>query len=150
MSANWIAAYHAKIASGEITVGEKVRKLYEHLTQKLEDKSGQYVFDEERANHAIIFIERFCKHSKGKWAGKPVLLELWQKALLSALFGFVDRETGRRQYRELLLIVARKNGKSTLAAGIGAACIRHEQPRRVEYPWGTHRRAPCHQGQEYV
>ena len=119
MSANWIAAYHAKIASGEITVGEKVRKLYEHLTQKLEDKSGQYVFDEERANHAIIFIERCCKHSKGRWAGKPVLLELWQKALLSALFGFVDRETGRRQYRELLLIVARKNGKSTLAAGIG-------------------------------
>lgn len=119
MSANWIAAYHAKIASGEITVGEKVRKLYEHLAQKLEDKSCQYVFDEERANHAIIFIERFCKHSKGKWAGKPVLLELWQKALLAALFGFVDRETGRRQYRELLLIVARKNGKSTLAAGIG-------------------------------
>ena len=119
MSTNWIAAYHAKITSGEITVGEKVRKLYEHLTQKLEDKSGQYVFDEERANHAIIFIERFCKHSKGKWAGKPVLLELWQKALLSALFGFVDRETERRQYRELLLIVARKNGKSTLAAGIG-------------------------------
>ena len=119
MSANWVAAYHAKIASGEITVGEKVRKLYEHLVQKLEDKSCQYVFDEERANHAIIFIERFCKHSKGKWAGKPVLLELWQKALLAALFGFVDRETGGRQYRELLLIVARKNGKSTLAAGIG-------------------------------
>ena len=119
MSTNWIAAYHAKITSGEITVGEKVRKLYEHLTQKLEDKSGQYVFDEGRANHAIIFIERFCKHSKGKWAGEPVLLELWQKALLSALFGFVDRETERRQYRELLLIVARKNGKSTLAAGIG-------------------------------
>ena len=119
MSTNWIAAYHAKITSGEITVGEKVRKLYEHLTQKLEDKSGQYVFDEERANHAIIFIERFCKHSKGKWVGEPVLLELWQKALLSALFGFVDRETERRQYRELLLIVARKNGKSTLAAGIG-------------------------------
>lgn len=119
MSTNWIAAYHAKITSGEITVGEKVRKLYEHLTQKLEDKSGQYVFDEERANHAIIFIEHFCKHSKGKWAGEPVLLELWQKALLSALFGFVDRETERREYRELLLIVARKNGKSTLAAGIG-------------------------------
>lgn len=119
MSTNWIAAYHAKIVSGEIVVGEKVRKLYEHLTKKLEDKSDQHVFDEERANHAIIFIEHFCKHSKGKWAGEPVLLELWQKALLAALFGFIDRETGRRQYRELLLIVARKNGKSTLAAGIG-------------------------------
>ena len=119
MSANWIAAYHEKIVSGEIVVGEKVRKLYEHLMQKLEDKSGRCVFDEERSNHAITFIERFCKHSKGKWAGKPVLLELWQKALLSALFGFIDRETGRRQYRELLLIVARKNGKSTLAASIG-------------------------------
>ena len=101
MSANWIAAYHEKIVSGEIVVGEKVRKLYEHLMQKLEDKSGRCVFDEERSNHAITFIERFCKHSKGKWAGKPVLLELWQKALLSALFGFIDRETGRRQYREL-------------------------------------------------
>lgn len=119
MNVNWIAAYHAKIAAGEIVVGEKVRKLYEHLIGKLQHTSGQYIFDEERANHAIIFIERFCKHSKGKWAGEPVLLELWQKALLSALFGFVDRETERRQYRELLLIVARKNGKSTLAAGIG-------------------------------
>lgn len=66
----------------------------------------------------IEFIERFCKHSKGEWAGKPVTLELFQKAFISALFGFVDRETGLRQYREAMFYVARKNGKSTMLAGI--------------------------------
>ncbi|WP_295237921.1 terminase TerL endonuclease subunit [Veillonella sp.] len=83
------------------------------------DKNNPYRFDEGKAQYVIDFIERFCKHSKGKWAGKPVILELWQKALLSALFGFVDKKTGLRQYRELILIVARKNGKSTLSSGIG-------------------------------
>ena len=45
---------------------------------------------------------------KGKWAGKPVKLELWQKALIAALFGFVDKDTKVREYQELILIVARK------------------------------------------
>ena len=50
---------------------------------------------------------------------EPVKLELWQKALIAALFGFVDKDTKVREYQELILIVARKNGKSTLAAAIG-------------------------------
>lgn len=107
------------IENGEVAVSEKVRRLYKHLFKKLQEKEGRYVFDRGRADYAIEFIERFCKHSKGKWAGKPVVLEVWQKALLAALFGFVDRKTGKRQYKELILIVARKNGKSTLAAAIG-------------------------------
>lgn len=115
----YIQQYAAKIESGEIKVSDKVKRLYRHLVKKLQDTGGRYVFDVGKANRVIEFIERFCKHSKGKWAGKPVLLELWQKALLSALFGFVDRKTRKRQYRELLLIVARKNGKSTLSAAIG-------------------------------
>ena len=76
-------------------------------------------YDKDRAEVAIDFIELFCKHSKGKWAGKPVILELWQKAMIAALFGFVDKDTKARQYQELILIVARKNGKSTVAAAIG-------------------------------
>src|SRR5690606_4897989 len=65
------------------------------------------------------FIERFCRHSKGKWIGQPVQLELWQKALLQSVFGFVHKETGYRRCREVVLLVGRKNGKSTLLAGIG-------------------------------
>ena len=117
--ANYIEQYAAAIERGDIVTSDKVKRLYRHLVKKLQDTGGRYVFDEGKASYVIEFIERFCKHSKGKWAGKPVLLELWQKAILSALFGFVDRKTGKRQYRELLLIVARKNGKSTLAAAIG-------------------------------
>lgn len=117
--ANYIEQYAAAIERGDIVTSDKVKRLYRHLVKKLQDTGGRYVFDEGKAKYVIEFIERFCKHSKGKWAGKPVRLELWQKAILSALFGFVDRKTGKRQYRELLLIVARKNGKSTLAAAIG-------------------------------
>lgn len=116
---NYIQIYYEMIINGDVIVSEKVRRLYAHLVTKLDDTNGRYVFDIEKANYAITFVESFCKHSKGKWAGKPVLLEIWQKALVSALFGFVDKETRLRQYRELILIVARKNGKSTLASALG-------------------------------
>lgn len=116
---NYIKQYYSAIQRNKVVVSARVKKLYKHLSEKLQDKGGRYVFDKAKADYAIDFIEAFCKHSKGKWAGKPVILELWQKALLSALFGFVDKKTGLRQYKELLLIVARKNGKSTLASAIG-------------------------------
>lgn len=116
---NYIRVYNDMIEKGGVVVSDKVRRLYAHLVAKLDNPHGRYVFDADKAEYVIQFIERFCKHSKGKWAGKPVLLEVWQKALVSALFGFVDKDTGLRQYRELILIVARKNGKSTLASALG-------------------------------
>lgn len=115
---NWVLEYWKAIEAGEI-VSQKVRKVYGGLAERIRHPQGQWIFDNQKANHAVGFIERYCKHSKGKWGGKPFLLELWQKALVAATFGFVDRETGLRQYTEVLLIVARKNGKSTLAAAIG-------------------------------
>lgn len=98
-------------------VNPKTISFFNELTE--EEETHTYIFDENKANRPIEFIERFCKHSKGKWAGKPVILELWQKAFIQALFGFVDSETGLRKYQKSILFVARKNGKSTLAAGIG-------------------------------
>lgn len=83
-----------------------------------ENETHTYIFDEHKGNLPIEFIERFCKHSKGKWAGKPVTLELWQKAMIQAAFGFVDKETGLRKYKKVLLFVARKNGKSTIDSGL--------------------------------
>lgn len=84
-----------------------------------ENETHTYIYNEKRAVLPIEFIERFCRHSKGKWAGQPVVLELWQKAFISALFGFVDKDTGIRKYKKGALFVARKNGKSTIDGGLG-------------------------------
>lgn len=84
-----------------------------------ENETHTYIFDLEKGNRPIEFIEKFCKHSKGKWAGQPVKLELFQKAKIQALFGFVDKETGLRKYKKAIWFESRKNGKSTEDAGIG-------------------------------
>lgn len=115
---NYIAEYNAKIQSGEIAASKRVKAVYARLAADTNSSRGGYVFDEARANRPIEFIERFCKHSKGEWAGQGIRLELFQKAFIQALFGFVDAETGLRQYRESFFLVGRKNGKSTLLAGL--------------------------------
>jgi phage terminase large subunit-like protein len=117
---NYITEYWKEIESEKCVVSRRVRKVYEQLARRIEqpEEGARYIFDEKKALRPIEFIERFCKHSKGEWAGKPVTLELFQKAFISALFGFVDKETGLRQYREAMFYVARKNGKSTMLAGI--------------------------------
>lgn len=118
---NWITEYFGKISSNEIIVSEKVRKVYKHLAERT-SVHDEWHFNVERANHAIEFIERFCRHSKGQYGGQKIQLELWQKAFVSAIFGFID-DDGSRQYHEVLLIIGRKNGKSTLASCIGLYCM---------------------------
>lgn len=115
---NYIEKYLDQIKEGKCIVSKRVRRQYEVLVSDMHNPACGYVFDQKRAERPIEFIERFCKHSKGEWAGKPVLLELFQKAYISALFGFIDAETGYRRYRETLFYVARKNGKSTLLSGL--------------------------------
>lgn len=116
---NPILEYYAAIENGQVTVSKKVATVYRKLAQDVVNGCGEYVYKAKRANHAIEFIENFCRHSKGKAGGKPFILELWQKALVAAMFGFVHAIDGTRKYREVLLVVARKNGKSTLSAAIG-------------------------------
>ncbi|HDR6531256.1 TPA: terminase large subunit, partial [Bacillus thuringiensis] len=116
---NPIIEYYNLIEAGEVTVSSKVRRIYKKLVNDIYDTSSVFEYDANKANHVIEFIENFCKHSKGKWGGKPIELEIWQKAFLAASFGFVHKIDGTRKYREVLLIVARKNGKSTIASGIG-------------------------------
>ena len=83
-----------------------------------ENETHTFVFDEKKGNKPIEFIERFCKNSKGKWAGQPLKLELFQKAFIQALFGFVDKDTGIRKYKKGALFIGRKNGKSTMDSGL--------------------------------
>ena len=112
---NYILKYYGQIQSGGVIVGKWIRMLYEKVIADLENRA--VFFDLKKANRAISFIENFCHHSKGKLAPGLVKLELWQKAAISLIFGLVD-ENGLRQYREVLLVVARKCGKSLLASGI--------------------------------
>ena len=114
---NPIREYWQAIQDGREVVSKKVYKTYKHLIWKL-DNPGEYFYSPSRANHVIEFFENYCHHSKGKFGGKLVELELWEKALLAAVFGFVDVE-GNRQYRKCGLIVGKKNGKSLLASGVG-------------------------------
>ena len=119
LSYNPILEYQKGIESGEIKVPQKIRSVVNHLVRIINGDDTNYRYDAKKGNKAIEFFENFLKHSKGKQAGQPFILEVWQKCIVAATFGIVHRETGLRKYRELLLIVARKNGKSTLAAGMG-------------------------------
>jgi phage terminase large subunit-like protein len=116
---NPIIEYWTQIESKTVVVGNKVKRIYRKLVADIYDQKTEWEYDPKRANHAIEFIENYCKHSKGKWGGKPIVLEVWQKAFIAASFGFVHKIDGTRKYREVLLVVARKNGKSTVASGIG-------------------------------
>ena len=115
---NYIAEYNERLQRGEIPACRRAKAIYAQLAAQSAQTGGKYVFDEALAQRPIDFIERFCRHSKGEWAGKPVKLELFQKAFIQALFGFIDAETGLRRYREAFFLVGRKNGKSTLLAGL--------------------------------
>ena len=115
---NYIQEYCGYINENPAAVPIRIKKIYDKLAAESIDISGDFVFSEKKANKPIAFIEKFCKHSKGEWAGRPVKLELFQKAFISALFGFIDKDTGLRKYREAFFMVGRKNGKSTMLAGI--------------------------------
>lgn len=105
---------------GAINSSYKVYRVYKEIVENIiNNEESIWEYDSHKANHAIEFVENYCKHSKGKMGGKPFILEVWQKALVAATFGIVHKISGLRKYKEVLLVVARKNGKSTLAAGIG-------------------------------
>ena len=120
---NFIYTYYQGIKNGTYVVGKWVQLIYEQLINGLEQK--KYFFDNKKATDAIEWIETHCFHTEGALAPNPLKLEVWQKALLSAIFGIVD-ENGHRMFREILLVVARKNGKSLLAASIANYVFRLE------------------------
>ena len=114
--ANYIRQYYQQMTDGSIVVGKWIRKLYEYIIHGCEAK--EFELDQKKANQAITWIEKHCFHVEGPLAPGPLRLELWQKALISCIFGLCDPDTGARRFREIVLVVARKNGKSILASAI--------------------------------
>lgn len=116
---NYILQYYQGIKDGSIVVGEWIRLVYEYIVHGLEHKD--FFYDAKKAKKAIEFIETFCRHAEGALAPEHIKLELWQKAFISCVFGIVD-EDGLRRFREIYMVVGRKNGKSTLLAAISCLC----------------------------
>ena len=114
--ANYILTYYQAIKSGVVTTSKWVVMIYEYIVKGLERKD--FFFDIKKANAAIDWIETHCFHTEGVLAPGNFILELWEKAFISCIFGIVDKN-GLRQFREVFLVVARKNGKSALASAIG-------------------------------
>ena len=119
---NYIYEYYKKISSGEIIAGELIKAIYKIITDRLEKQ--EYFFNAKAANKAINFIENFCHHSKGR--NDLLKLELWQKAMISVIFGIQDAEK-IRVFREIFIVIGRKNGKSLFAAAIIAYMAYMEQ-----------------------
>lgn len=116
---NYVREYWQRIQSGEIVTSRRVKEVYGRLVREMDTPAAgfPYYFDEDAGERPIIFIERFAKQSQGT-LGAPLRLELFQKAFLQALFGWLDKSSGFRRFRETLFLVGRKNGKSTLLAAL--------------------------------
>ena len=120
---NWIFRYYQDISEGSVTVGRWIRILYEYLVHGLESKL--FFFDQKKANTAIEWIETHSFHVEGPLAPGAISLEPWQKAFLSAIYGIVD-ESGYRHFREVVLVIARKNGKSILGSAMAGYTLRQD------------------------
>lgn len=114
---NHVKAYLESIHDGNEVVGAKVRALYERECAWMDNPPFEWRFDVDIGVKPIKFIEKFCRHSKGKWAGKTIKLELFQKAAVQLAYGWVD-EHNKRRFREVVFLIARKCGKSTLTSGL--------------------------------
>ena len=110
---SYIHEYYHKIQSGEIVAGRWIVLLYEKVIAGLRD--GLFYFDARKANRAIDFVETFCHHCEGR--DDLITLELWQKATICLMFGIVDAD-GLRIYREVFMVMGRKNGKSLFASAL--------------------------------
>lgn len=120
---NWIWTYYQGIVDGSFIVGKWIRLVYEYIIAGLEEK--RFFFDSKKANAAIEWMQTHCYHTEGPLAPNPIQFEVWQKALLSAMYGIVDKD-GNRQFREVLLVVGRKNGKTKIASSCGEYTFRIE------------------------
>ena len=116
---NYLLEYYHEIKEGRIPVGQELKTTLDKLVKDLDDP--RYIFDEKAGNIRIQFIETFCKHTKSPFNGEPFILELWEKAILQTAYGFKEKTTGLRRFNEVVLLVARKNGKTTFIAGIDLA-----------------------------
>lgn len=127
---SYLIQYYEAIERGEIIVGSELMQQLDNLISDLD--SPAFIYDTKDAHFRIMFIEKFCKHTKSPFYGKPFILELWEKAFIEAFYAFKWSDEGYesyygekplkkrlRRFKKAILLIARKNGKSTLCAALG-------------------------------
>lgn len=112
----YLEQYVEAVESRQIIVGQELYTVLKQLVEDIND--DRYIYDTKRAHRRIAFIERFCKHTKSPFHGKPFILELWEKAFIEVVYGFLRSSTKRRRFKRVILLISRKNGKSTLTAAL--------------------------------
>lgn len=115
MKYNYLKEYYEKIMSGEIIAGKELIKT---LRKLINLSPEEYYVDSKAVDVRINFIEKFIKHTKSPFSGKPFILQLWQKAFIEAVFGIKNIKTGFRKFKKIILLIARKNGKSTFCSAL--------------------------------
>jgi phage terminase large subunit-like protein len=116
---NYLIEYYQKVMTNEIILGDELKTMLRRLMDDM--VNPRYEFDEKPGDLRINFIETFCKHTKSPFNGQPFILELWEKALIQTAYGFKIKDTGLRRFNEVILLIARKNGKTTFIAGLDLA-----------------------------
>jgi phage terminase large subunit-like protein len=112
--------YIEQVVSGEVVTSKLVRLACErHRKDLVEGHLRNLKFDQKQAQHIIQFVQTFCHHSQGEWAGQRVKLEPWQQAMLHILYGWRWADTGYRRFKFAYVELAKGNGKSFLASAIG-------------------------------
>ena len=112
----YLEEYVQAIQNGDQLVGQELLNTLEKLIQETQDP--RYRYEPKRAKKRIAFIERFCKHTKSPFHGKPFILELWEKAFIEVIYSFIRVSTNKRRFKRVILLISRKNGKSTLTAAL--------------------------------
>lgn len=119
---NYVKEYYEQIKSEKIIACEEIKSVYERMVREMDmsdkDSSFPFWFSEETGEYVINFIETFCKHYQGDHAGELVKLEMFQKAFIQNLFGWLEKDSNRRRFREYFFEVARRHGKSFLSGCI--------------------------------
>ena len=115
---DYVSEYYEAITSGEVLAPQPVIQIFTMLADEIRADTGRWRFDPALGNRPREFSKRFIKHTKGRFAGKPFVYSLWESAVVQAVFGFVDRETGHRRFTEVAILMPRKQGKSMLAASL--------------------------------
>ena len=110
----YLEQYYKEIKEGRIIVGNEMRTLLDGLIEDLDNP--KYIYDTTEANNRLDFQEHCCLQSKEPFFNKPIKFMLWQKAFWEVVYSFKYAATGRQRFKEILLIVARKNGKSAMLA----------------------------------
>ena len=133
---NYVREYYKEIETGKTIACQEVTSLYKRMVKEMDnplDSSFPFWFSEESGQYVIDFIEGYCKHYQGDHAGEKVKLELFQKAFIQCLFGWLEKGTNRRRFREYFFEVARKHGKSFLSGCIAVymMCADGEQGAEV-------------------